>query len=310
MSNKGVYIIIVTYNGEIDIESCIDSILNSNYPAYIVVVDNKSTDNTVLLIKEKYPSVYLIELNENLGFGRANNLGISYAYDHGAEFVFLLNQDTWILRDTILILVNFHKNNKEILISTPVQMNGEGTAIDSRFSDHVSGAVFVNCLLSDVVISNLISEHYEVKFANAAAWFMRRECIEIVGVFNPIFQHYGEDVEYVNRLNEKGYKLYLITTAKIFHNRTQSIFNGNQSVESLYVGERAIVNIRLSNNKRKEFINLMSALFRILSIRHDDFLGSIILKGKLLFYLVSNYFKIIRFKKRAFGESLPFLRDK
>ena len=96
-----VYVVIVTCNGEKWVENCFDSLKNSSYPVETIVVDNSSTDNTVPRIKKAYSDVILIESDINLGFGRANNIGIKYALENQADYVFLLNQDAWIEKETI-----------------------------------------------------------------------------------------------------------------------------------------------------------------------------------------------------------------
>ena len=85
---KKVFVVIVTYNGVQWIRKCLQSC--QDYP--VVVVDNQSTDATVEIIQNEFPKVHLIEESKNHGFGQANNIGISYALNKGADYVFLLNQ--------------------------------------------------------------------------------------------------------------------------------------------------------------------------------------------------------------------------
>ena len=91
------------------------------------VVDNGSTDGTQEFIKSNFPEVELIQSPENLGFGKANNLGIELAYKNGADFFYLMNQDAWIYEDTVQKLINFYENyhNKvEIGILSPIHLDG------------------------------------------------------------------------------------------------------------------------------------------------------------------------------------------
>ena len=110
---KSVYAIIVSYNFNRNdwLNKCLTSLKKSSYPVNIIVVDNNSTDNSVNIIKSKYPEVILFEQKENLGFAKANNIAIRYAYDKGADFVFLLNQDAWIEKDTVAKLVEVAEKN-------------------------------------------------------------------------------------------------------------------------------------------------------------------------------------------------------
>ena len=105
-----IYSIIVTYNGMIWIEKCLKSVVDQSE---VIVVDNNSSDNTLNHIKQYFPSVKILPQSENLGFGKANNIGISYALNNGAEAVFLLNQDAHVEKECIDKLVKAHIENPE-----------------------------------------------------------------------------------------------------------------------------------------------------------------------------------------------------
>ena len=104
MKQSNIFFVIVTYNAMPWVDRCLESALNGTKSAEIVVVDNVSKDNTVEYIKANYPQVHLFPQTENLGFGAANNLGIRYALEQGADFVYLLNEDAWIEKNTLEIL--------------------------------------------------------------------------------------------------------------------------------------------------------------------------------------------------------------
>ena len=91
-----ILVIIVSYNFERWIDRCLNSLRQSEQQADVVVIDNASQDRTVSLIESRYPEVRLIKSKENLGFGRANNIGMKIALKEGYDAVFLLNQDAWI----------------------------------------------------------------------------------------------------------------------------------------------------------------------------------------------------------------------
>ena len=93
---KKCCVVIVTYNAEKWVDVCLGPLVNLPKDMSVVVVDNLSSDMTVDIIKKKSKFVKLFETGENLGFGRANNVGIQWAYDNGFEHIFLLNQDACI----------------------------------------------------------------------------------------------------------------------------------------------------------------------------------------------------------------------
>lgn len=86
MPNPKIYFIIVTYNAMKWAEKCFSSLRNSSIPVHTIVVDNGSIDGTQDYIKSQFPDVELIQSAENLGFGKANNIGIEKAYKNGADF--------------------------------------------------------------------------------------------------------------------------------------------------------------------------------------------------------------------------------
>ena len=94
---KKIFVVIVTYKGKQWYDKCFQSLRESTIPVQIVVVDNTPGDEDAKYIKTHFPEVHLIKMNENLGFGKANNLGMRYALDNGCDYVFLLNQDAWTI---------------------------------------------------------------------------------------------------------------------------------------------------------------------------------------------------------------------
>jgi glycosyltransferase involved in cell wall biosynthesis len=79
-----VYTIVVTYNGRKDIERCLESLANSAIQTHVLIVDNASEDGTLDVVRGmKLANVEILPLKRNLGFGRANNIGVNYAYENG-----------------------------------------------------------------------------------------------------------------------------------------------------------------------------------------------------------------------------------
>ncbi len=130
LENINVFVVVVTYNGKYWYDRCFPSLLSSEVPVQIIVIDNASADDTVKFIKDKYPEIILFESDKNLGFGKANNIGIKYALDHNADFVFLLNQDAWIEVNTLEELIRVSILNPEYGILSPIHLNAEKTEIE------------------------------------------------------------------------------------------------------------------------------------------------------------------------------------
>lgn len=215
---KKVVTILVTYNSKKWIEKCLISLHNSSIDSTIIVIDNASTDGTQDYIINNFPQIELIQLKLNYGFGKANNIGIQQAYKTGADYVFLINHDAWVEKDTIEQLVCASIENPLHGILSPIHLNGKGDALDYKFSHYIIPNLCIG-LYSDIYLNRTEDKVYDASFVNAAAWLMTRKTIETVGGFNPSFFHYGEDDNYVHRLHYHRLKIGVLPNARIFHDR-------------------------------------------------------------------------------------------
>ena len=193
-----VLVIIVSYNFEPWLERCLGSLRHSFYPVDTVVIDNGSTDQTIQRIRKDYPEIRLLPQNGNLGFGRANNIGMQIALAEGYDFVFLLNQDAWIDSNTIGELVELSQSYPQYGILSPVHLTGKGDKPDPGFGYYAQIQQLDQ--LSD---KNILP----IPFANAALWMIPVSVLKKVGGFSPLFYHYGEDKDFVNRLTYHDYQV-------------------------------------------------------------------------------------------------------
>ncbi|RIA10273.1 GT2 family glycosyltransferase [Flavobacteriaceae bacterium MAR_2010_72] len=208
-------VILVTYNGARWLRHCMQSAFESSIPVEVVVIDNNSTDNTLDILKE-YPEIMVFKQSSNLGFGLANNLGISYAFNRGADYVFLLNQDAYLQHNTLERLVEVHQSQPEFGVLSPIHLTGDGTGLDLNFSNYLQKN---ESLVFDSLTSNFSKSIYEVPFVNAAGWLISRQVLNTVGGFDPIFFHYGEDVNFCQRLAYHGLKIGIVPNTYLLHDR-------------------------------------------------------------------------------------------
>lgn len=215
--------VIVTYNGARWIKQCLEHLLASTYATEIIIIDNHSTDDTLLLLEPYSAKITLIESNQNLGFGGGNNIGLKKALEMNAAFIFLLNQDAYAEASCIGSLVNNLKQSAAFGILSPLQLNSNASSLDGAFKKYV--APFIPTANLDNIKSyrqqSTAREPVPVRFVNAAAWMIRREAVLKVGFFHPAFIHYGEDNHYASRMQYHGYKIGIDLNTAVVHDRTE-----------------------------------------------------------------------------------------
>lgn len=233
-----VLVIIVTYNGLKWMKKCLDSVRQSSIPLDTIIIDNGSTDGTQDFIKEEYPEMKFIQSDKNLGFGKANNIGMQYALDNDYDYIYLLNQDAWIFPDTIQILIDCHKRNPQYGILSPFQMEANLKHLDFNFNTHVCS----HCKdFVDDAYLNRLQDIYSVPMVMAAHWLISKECLHKVGGFSPTFPHYGEDNNYADRAQYHNLLVGIVPKAKAVHDRENRKITNSQEIYRNYIGSLIII---------------------------------------------------------------------
>jgi len=242
--------IVVTYNGMEWYERCFSSLKDSSMPIDIFVVDNASSDDTVEYIKYNFSQIILIESPINLGFGQANNKGLRYALENNYDYVFLLNQDAWIEPETIKKLIDAYQTNPKYAIISPIQLYGNGMRMTTWIEKHIVDAMNKeNDLFSDIIFNRKKKSIYDVNYVCAASWLISIETLKVIGGFDPVFFHYGEDDNYIQRIKFHGFKLGLCPESFICHDVE---FRGDDS--------------KKNNNWKKNFLVYLTDINRELNI--------------------------------------------
>lgn len=233
MKKEKLLVIIVTYNDMPWVQTCFNSLRQSTVESDVYVVDNGSCDGTQQFIQEHYPEVFFFQSNENLGFGKANNLGLQYALDNDYDYVYLLNQDAWVMPDTFERLIYLSKKYPEFGLLSPFQMNADLYNIDYNFA-YNSCSLESNPAIINDMYNNRMTDIYPVKTVMAAHWFLPVNTIKIVGGFSPSFPHYGEDDNYIERLFFREIKIGIVPSLKVVHDRGERIDTPDQIMHMNY----------------------------------------------------------------------------
>ncbi len=311
-----VFTIVVSFNAEKWISKCLNSVQDSSVQSSIIVVDNNSSDNTRKIVDEEFPNVRLVESNVNLGFGKGNNLGLKEAMLSEADYCLLLNQDALLEHKSLSNLIELSKGNPEYGIIGPINLNADGSGLERDFLKELNSS---NCpnFVSDLFLTRT-RNIYDIKnYINASCWLITNDCLNKIGGFDPLFSHYGEDIDYCQRAKYHSYKVGLATQARIYHAKDNHNCTSNSIREFMSDGKvRYLNNYLLPKLKdlNKKFIShyieellvLLYLLFRsmiTLSIKH------IILYFKILVFLLVNGYKILRHRKICKYNEAPFLRS-
>lgn len=222
-----VSIIIVNYNTKELTRNCLNSVYEKikDINFEIIVIDNASSDGSQEMIKNEFKDVILIESKENLGFGRANNLGMETAK---GKYVFLLNSDTILLNNAVKIFFDYMEKNEKVGVCG-------GNLYNEDMTEQASYGNFPKLsqqLLSTFLFHRLFPEFYRKKFATAdgnvtketsidficgADMFINKNVLEEVGNFDKDFFMYYEETELCYRIRKSGYDIRIIPDVKIIH---------------------------------------------------------------------------------------------
>lgn len=247
-SGKEILVIIVTYNAMQWAKRCFDSLQNATVLNDVFVVDNGSTDGTQEFIQRNYPNVNFQQSTENLGFGRANNLGFEFAIAHQYKYVYLLNQDAWVDPDVFEKLIAASEQHPDYGIISPMQLTASRKKLDRNFE-------YIKCDLTGLYRGDSL---HTVDFVMAAHWLIPVIHLLKVGGFSHAFAHYGEDVNLCDRMHYFGLKVGVCSEAFAVHDRE---FRPNLSPEKkaqrYAIKYNTIVNNPLVDSLFRDFVYLL-----------------------------------------------------
>ncbi len=205
--------ILLNWNGWRDTLDCLAALDESSYPHLnVIVVDNGSSDESVARIRAAKPDLTLLETGANLGFAGGNNVGLRHALKNGADYVWLLNNDTRPAPDTVSAL------------------------IDKALTDRRIGAVGSVCYYADKPdmvqiwaggrVNLWIGYSPSTQKPHKDAWFhwlngtsllLSRAALQDAGLLDDGFFLYWEDVEMGLRLRNRGWRLAAAPESKVLH---------------------------------------------------------------------------------------------
>jgi O-antigen biosynthesis protein len=244
-------VIIVNYNVEYFLEQCLSSVHKAmqRMQTEVFVVDNNSVDSSVVMVKEKFSWVKLIENKENTGFSKANNQAIKLCC---GEYVLLLNPDTIVEEDTFDKVVEFMDAHPQAGGLGVKMIDGKGNFLpESKRGLPTPGVAFYKIFGLSALFPKSKTfgkyhlgfldkdEVHEIEILSGAFMLMRKEALNQVGLLDETFFMYGEDIDLSYRIIKGGYKNYYFPKTRIIHYKGES--TKKSSVNYVFVFYRAMI---------------------------------------------------------------------
>jgi N-acetylglucosaminyl-diphospho-decaprenol L-rhamnosyltransferase len=231
VADQSLAIIIVSYNVREELQVCLESFVGHTapFPTAVTVVDNASIDGTPRMVREKWPNVQLIEAGGNLGFARANNVGIRSTQ---SEYVLLLNPDTIVPPGSIQTLVRALAGDPAAAAAGPRLKDERGFPELSfgwtigalgELRQKIVGALYDRRVRSVVRLVDRWSRSPGAReWVSGAAMLVRRHDLEAVGLLDERFFMYTEDVDLCAALRKRDRAILYVPQSEIVHLRGRS----------------------------------------------------------------------------------------
>jgi GT2 family glycosyltransferase len=232
-------VVIVNYNVRYFLEQALLSVRKAieQLSAEVYVVDNNSSDDSVAMVKEKFPEFHLIANTDNPGFSTANNQAIKAAK---GEYILLLNPDTLVAEDTFECCINFMDKHPQAGGLGVRMIDGAGIFLpESKRGFPSPWVAFAKSFgLARVFPKSPLFNHYhlgylsetethEVDVLSGAFMFLRRSVLDEVGLLDEAFFMYGEDIDLSYRIVKAGYRNYYLPETTIVHYKGESTKKGS-----------------------------------------------------------------------------------
>lgn len=289
-------IIIVNYNVRYFLQHCLLSVQKAcaGLEAEVVVIDNASTDGSAEMMKEHFPGVAYHYLDKNLGFSKANNLGMQMAK---GEYILLLNPDTVVKENTFSECIRFMDTHPDAGGLGVKMVDGQGRFLpESKRGLPTPAAAFYKIfgLAGLFPKSRRFGQYHlgyldddqvhEVEILSGAYMFLRKSVLDKCGLLDEDYFMYGEDIDLSYRIIKAGYRNYYFPETQIVHYKGESTKKG--SLNYVFVFYKAMIIFA-----RKHFKKGQASLFGFL-------INSAI------------YFRaLLALGSRIFGRSWQFLTD-
>lgn len=247
-SGPDVSVVVVSHNTRELLTRCLDAVAAQDGVFETLVVDNASTDGSAALVRERFPGVELVVLEDNVGFARANNLGFERCR---GEYVLLLNPDCFLEPDALRRLVASARRRPEAGALGPRLHNPDGSLQRSAWPFPRPARLLAEAVLLHRPLRRLgliedlgtwaHDEERAVDFLVGACLLLRRDALAEVCGFDERFWLYGEEADLCLRLARRGWKVVLVPDARALHVGGASSGGSPARLRHFYRGQKTFL---------------------------------------------------------------------
>ncbi len=233
-------VIIVSWNVADMLVDCLESILSNSIAMRIpdaerlktevIVVDSASSDATVPILEQHYPQVRLFKQDQNIGFTRANNIGLEQAR---GRHILLLNPDTVVLGRALEEMVQYLDDHRDVGVVGPYTLNTDGTMQSTRRRfPTLALAFFESTWLQPFAPKSMLDYYYvndapelatvDVDWVQGSALMLRREVYEQIGGLDTGYVMFSEELDWCQRAKDEGWRVVFLPNAQIIHHGGRS----------------------------------------------------------------------------------------
>jgi|SRR5271157_655690 len=223
-----ISVIVVTWNGKNVASQCLESLQDyaKDQTVEVIVVDNASTDGTPEMIRERYPFVHLLQNQENLGFAKANNIGLAHC---NGNFVCLVNSDVVVPNGCIEQAVAYMRQQPTIGMLGPKMYLPNGSIGQSCMGFPTVWNWFCRALALDnlsvgrQIFGGFLRTDFtyektaDVEVLTGWFWIVRREALSQVGNLDERYFMYGEDIDWCKRFYDAGWRIVFYPEVHAVH---------------------------------------------------------------------------------------------
>lgn len=227
LPSPDVSVVIVSWNVCELLRACLQAIVRGRkmLDLEIIVVDSGSTDASAAMVRQAFPWVKLVTCDENVGFPKGNNLGITRA---SGRHILLLNPDTEVQAGALSTMADYLEKHPDVGVVGPQLLNPDGSVQSSRRRFPTLATAFLESTwLQDIAPKAVLHRYYaldlpdgepaEVDWLTGACLMVRRQVVDEVGGLDEAYFMYSEELDWCRRIKAAGWRVVYVPAAQVLH---------------------------------------------------------------------------------------------